>query len=194
MAKTKPKGKGRKPQAAPARRKESPRRPDKATLKKEVPTAVPPPQEDWREVFLRALRASPNVSAAAIAAQRNRQYVYTVRKEEPDFKAAWKDAIAQSVDMLEGEMYRRAVEGTLKPVYQNGMLVGSIREYSDTLAIFLAKAHRPKKYRDNYRIEHTGKDGGPIEHTDVKRSLIGKFTQAIADVSSHRVPGEPDAG
>jgi len=30
--------------------------------------------------------------------------------------------------------------------------VGCIKEYSDTLLIFLLKAHRPKKYRERYDV------------------------------------------
>ena len=34
---------------------------------------------------------------------------------------------------------------------------------SDTLLIFLLKAHRPAVFRDNYHVEVTGKDGAAIE-------------------------------
>jgi hypothetical protein len=34
--------------------------------------------------------------------------------------------------------------------------VGKVREYSDTLTIFLLKAHAPDKYRDNAKVEHSG--------------------------------------
>lgn len=34
--------------------------------------------------------------------------------------------------------------------------VAAVREYSDTLAIFLLKAHNPDKYRDNSKVELSG--------------------------------------
>lgn len=34
--------------------------------------------------------------------------------------------------------------------------VASVRKYSDTLAIFLLKAHNPDKYRENSKVELTG--------------------------------------
>lgn len=90
-----------------------------------------------------------------------------MRDEDPDFAAAWDEALASSLDDAEGELYRRAVKGTLKPVYQGGAKVGSIREYSDTLLIFLLKSHKPSVYRETTRNEHTGKDGEPIKMEDV---------------------------
>jgi hypothetical protein len=43
--------------------------------------------------------------------------------------------------------------GTLKPVYQGGKKVGAVREYSDTLLMFLLNGGRPEKYK--HRIDHT---------------------------------------
>ena len=59
-------------------------------------------------------------------------------------------------------LVRRAFEGTDEPVYYKGEECGSVRKYSDTLAIFLLKAHAPEKYRENIHAELTGAGGGPI--------------------------------
>lgn len=121
----------------------------KATPKKAAkkPHATPT-RRDWKEIFLDALRQSPNVSAAAKAAGHSRQHVYVARDEDAAFALAWDDALAEAVDMAEGEAYRRAVEGVEKPVYQGGIRVGEVQDYSDTLLIFLLKAHRPHLYRE----------------------------------------------
>lgn len=39
-------------------------------------------------------------------------------------------------------------------------------------AVTLLKAHRPEKFRDRSAVEHTGKDGGPIQHQDVDAKAI----------------------
>jgi hypothetical protein len=39
-----------------------------------------------------------------------------------------------------------------------------IREYSDTLLIFMLKALAPEKYRERYNGPQTGRNGGAIEH------------------------------
>lgn len=103
----------------------------------------------WVQEFLKALAESPNVSAACHRAGIARQFAYKVKDEDPAFSAAWDDALEQSTDALVGEAYRRARDGTAKPVFYKGDECGVIKEYSDTLTIFLLKAHRPDVYRDN---------------------------------------------
>lgn len=121
---------------------------------------------DWRDVFLAALRKSPNVAAAARKAGYTRQWVYKLRQEDEDFAAAWDDAIGEAMDTAEGEIYRRAVRGVVRKVFYRDQVIDTVREYSDTLLIFLAKAHRPEVYRETVRSELTGKDGGPIKYED----------------------------
>lgn len=114
------------------------------------------PKKDWKPAFLRELARTGNVSLSADKAKISRPAAYAARESDPGFAAAWKDAVETSVEYLEGEARRRAYEGTQRPVYQGGKLVGKVREYSDTLLIFLLKAHRPEKYRDRQQVEHTG--------------------------------------
>lgn len=127
-----------------------------ATMRGRKPTAVASPEERKR-VFLEALRKEPNITAAARKAGWDRSTFYVKRAEDPEFARAWDAALEEAVDLCEAEAHRRAFKGTLKPVYQGGEQVGSIREYSDTLAIFLLKAHRPWKYRENVHMEHSGR-------------------------------------
>lgn len=101
--------------------------------------------------FLDALAESPNVSAACRAAGVPRRTVYNHRATDAEFAAAWDDALEQSTDALVGEAYRRALKGTERPVFYQGDECGRIREYSDTLAIFLLKAHRRDVYGDRVR-------------------------------------------
>jgi hypothetical protein len=110
---------------------------------------------DWAPAFLKALARVPNVAAAARAAGVTRMTAYNRRHADADFAAAWDDALEESTDDLVGEAYRRAREGTLKPVYQGGVQVGEVREFSDTLAIFLLKAHRRHVYGDRLAADLT---------------------------------------
>lgn len=54
----------------------------------------------------------------------------------------------------------------------------TMKEYSDTLAIFLLKAHNPEKYRDNIKMQHTGLDDGPIQHEHKASALAQIFARA----------------
>ena len=57
---------------------------------------------------------------------------------------------------LEDEAHRRAFDGTEEPVFHQGQECGSVRKYSDTLAIFLLKAHAPEKYRERQDVNVNG--------------------------------------
>lgn len=140
-------------------------------------------KKDWKTVFLENLSKSPNITKAAKAAGYTRQRVYQIRDEDPEFAKLWDDALAQSLDTAEGELYRRAVRGVVKPVYQGGVEVGKIREYSDTLMIFLLKAHKPEVYREVTRSELTGKNGGPITHKDVTELTDDELARIAAGSS-----------
>lgn len=109
---------------------------------------------DWRPAFLEALKRTGMVSAAAAAAGVGRRTVYDHRKVDEAFAEQWDDVVEDALEEMEAEAYRRAVVGVHKPVFHAGQLVGTIREYSDQLLIFLLRARRPEKYSERYRVQH----------------------------------------
>lgn len=118
--------------------------------------------------FLAALSETCNVGRACRAVDISRYTAYKWRKSDQEFAEAWDEAMRVGVIALEDEAHRRAMEGTEEPVFHSGQQCGTIRKYSDTLAIFLLKAHNPTKYRDNQRLELTGADGGPVQVDDTQ--------------------------
>lgn len=117
------------------------------------------PEKAWQRPFIQRLCETGNVTAACKKAKISRQRAYEVRDEDEVFRTAWEEALVVATENLELEARRRAETGVLEPVFYLGKKVGAIRKYSDTLMIFLLKAHKPDTYRDNQHIEHTGKDG-----------------------------------
>ena len=109
----------------------------------------------WEDAFFAALALTGNVSAACDAADITRATAYKRRKGSAGFRERWEEAREEAADLLEAEAVRRAVEGVERPVFYQGKQCGVIPEYSDTLLIFLLKAARPEKYRDNYRPGRT---------------------------------------
>lgn len=107
-----------------------------------------------RAAFLEALGKTASVTRACKVVRLGRTAIYDWRNADEDFAKAWDTAVERGTDALEDEAVRRAHEGTLKPVYQGGKKVGTIREYSDTLLIFTLKARRPEKYKDRAVVEH----------------------------------------
>ena len=102
-----------------------------------------------RADFLIALESTGNVSRASKAVGMSRQGTYNQKEKDSKFAALWEEALANYIDGLEAEVDRRAFEGNDKPVWHRGEKVGSIKEYSDLLAMFRLKGLRPGMYRDN---------------------------------------------
>lgn len=115
-----------------------------------------------QQAFLDALAVRGNVRDACLAAGVPRRTVYDWRNADPEFATHWDTALDMAADTMEREAWRRAVEGTEKPVFgprgpnKGSGEIGRIREYSDTLLIFLLKAARPQKYRERIDQQHSG--------------------------------------
>lgn len=86
-----------------------------------------------RQLFLEALRNSANVRIACLRSSISRRAAYEWRRDDQEFAREWNDVIEDAVDLLEAEAWQRARGGT-----------------SDTLLIFLLKAHRPAVYRETF--------------------------------------------
>lgn len=141
------------------------------------------PGDHWKYTFLDALIKAPNVAAACRKAKVSRSFAYAERDTDKTFKEAWDEALETGVDEAEGELHRRAVKGVLEPVFYKGEEVGHIRRHSDTLLMFLLKAHRPGTYRETVRSEWTGANGGPIEQrAKVDHAIDSSTAESIFDV------------
>lgn len=116
-------------------------------------------KRDWKPDFLASFARTGLVSYACEDAGIGRTTAYQARQRDEAFALAWADTEQQVTETMERELYRRAVEGVDKPVYQGGKRVGTIREYSDTLLIVGLKARAPDRYRENFKVEHTGNVG-----------------------------------
>lgn len=125
------------------------------------------------ETFLHTFAETANVMLSARAANIARATVYYwLEHDVDDFSKRYNVADQEANDRIEAEIHRRGIVGVDKPVYYKGEIVGHIREWSDNLLMFRAKA-RMNKYRD--RVEHTGPDGGPIQVEDARERLAAKL-------------------
>ena len=96
-------------------------------------------------------------------------------------------------DNLEAEAYRRAVEGVERPVYQGGRLVGTVREYSDSLLTIMLRARHPAyaktaggtsvnvDNRDQSKHLHVG----PPEPTSKD---LGAYVKRLGDLAGKHLP------
>lgn len=133
-----------------------------------------------KRAFLAAFAEVGNITRAAELAGVARKMHYDWMEKDPDYPALFREADQQACDRLEQEARRRAVEGVNKPVFYKGDECGVIREYSDTLLIFLLKGAMPEKYKERQQTELTGKDGGPVSiksETDLSKLTVEELKQ-----------------
>jgi hypothetical protein len=109
-----------------------------------------------RKTFIATLAEFCNVSEAAREAGIGRTTAYEWREADPEFAAAWDAAEQVAADKLEREAWRRAVEGVDKPIYYQGDKIDTCKEYSDRMLEILLKGHRPEKFVDRIKAEHSG--------------------------------------
>jgi hypothetical protein len=114
-----------------------------------------------KKVFLEHFRVQGNISRTCRAIGLNRSTVYEWQETDDQFVHDFRQAEIEATETMEAEAYRRAVEGTAKPVFHQGAQCGTVQEYSDTLLIFMLKARNPAKYRERH-------DGAPDGQQAVK--------------------------
>lgn len=109
-----------------------------------------------QQKFLCYLALLGNRARAADAVPISCSTTWFWRRDDDVFRQRYEDAMKIAAELHESEMFRRASEGVLEPVFQGGRAVGSIRKYSDTLLIFALKGAMPEKYADRQKVEHSG--------------------------------------
>ena len=105
--------------------------------------------------FLAAFERSANVTEACHASDIDRSTFYQWLEHDETFTMLYHQAEQIANDAIRAEIKRRGMDGYDEPVYQSGLLVGTVHKYSDTLLIFLAKA-RMSEFREKQQVEVTG--------------------------------------
>lgn len=121
-----------------------------------------------KRTFLEELAKAKSLEHAARAAGVTRRAFYDLRFDSEgrltDFGREVADAIEAGTDRLEDALLDLGVTGDEVHIYDRaGNLLRTERKRNVAAIIVLLKARRPEKFRDNYRVEHTGADGAPLE-------------------------------
>jgi uncharacterized small protein (DUF1192 family) len=118
------------------------------------------PSGPRKNAFLTAYAATGgNLTRAAAAAEIPRVRHYVWLKTDRKYAAAFKRAEKYAADVLEDEARRRAFEGTLEPVFYQGVLVDYVVKYSDALMLAMLRARQPAH---RPQAESKSKDAPPI--------------------------------
>lgn len=115
-----------------------------------------------QKAFLAAYCVTANIRRSAKAAKIAWRTHYDWLQIGEEYKRVFEKCKEIAGDMLESEAYRRALRGTLRPVFYKGDECGRIREYSDTLAIFLLKGVKPEKYKERVSNTVSGNPDSPL--------------------------------
>lgn len=154
---------------------------------KTVPAKSRRKKPGWTEArrtkFLQSLAETANVTRSAKAAGMTPSAAYKERRRRPAFAQAWAEAMEQALDTLEAVMLERALHGVEKTVYYAGKNCGSVRQYSDALAMFLLRARRPQTY---------GTTDSPVDDADLGEGEDARavIAQRLADLGQSQTGNE----
>ncbi len=132
------------------------------------------------ETFFETLAATDHVGEALRASGLPSRTVYGWRDKDPEFAQRWTEAREAYADKLEAEAFRRAVAGTPKGIWHQGVKVGEDVQYSGSLLALQLKAKRKSEYGDASRVELTGADGGAIKVEESPHAIGRKIAFALA--------------
>ena len=136
-------------------------------------------------VFLYGLAETGQVRRASDLAGIDHTTVYRHKMANPEFAAAYAEAMTIAADKLEGEGFRRAFEGVPEAVYSFGQVCGYVIKYSDGLLQFMLKGLKKEVYGDSIKL------GGSVEITETNRSdAIAELAQQLADLGIKPPTGE----
>ena len=115
-----------------------------------TPTSLPEELEARKRTkFLRVLYETGGFVERTIReCKTSRRWFNETCNSDEEFNAMVEMCLNATNEVIEEEIYRRGVQGFDEPLMYKGMMVGTVRKYSDNLLMFLAKARMPAKYRD----------------------------------------------
>lgn len=107
---------------------------------------------EFKSTYVSMIAELPNHTVVCKLLSITPATVTIARKNDPKFDQDVRDAMDQGYDLIEEEARRRAVDGTLEPVFYRGEEIGEVRRYSDQLLITLLKGYRPKRFNPGVKI------------------------------------------
>jgi len=135
------------------------------------------------DAFFEVFVETGKVTEGARAAGFSTRSAYNLKNKSPELKERWEEANQQVDDMLDAEIWRRGHDGIDKPIFYQGRVVATIKEYSDKMLELAAIGRMPHKYARR-AVEMTGKDGKDLipqmDDIEAARRMAWLLTQGAA--------------
>lgn len=134
-------------------------------------------QRPWMAGFFQGLALTGNVSRAARLVGINRSHVDQLRRSNPVFAEAWREALQVAAELIENEVVMEARQKRVVTVVRTRTLrdargrvievetteeTRNVSGGSDQIRLALLKALKPEVYGDRAEVRHLGADGGPV--------------------------------
>ena len=84
----------------------------------------------------------------------------SLREVKPDLQEA---TVEQGLDEVEASAFKSAVYGDERPIFHQGVCVGTVVEYSDAMRTLLLKGRRRSVFGDKVDVDHGAKVGLRLE-------------------------------
>lgn len=123
-----------------------------------------------REKLKQAILATGSIMAASEMVGLTYAKVLLARRRSEEFDNFLNEAMQQAVASIEVSAFNRARDGVEKPVFYQGEQVGTTKEYSDSLTIFMLKSHKPEVYNRPQNVNIESKE--TIEINGAKDKLL----------------------
>jgi hypothetical protein len=155
------------------------------------------PTRDWEQVkldFLEGYKKFGTMKGACDFARVDHRKTYQWERDDEGFRLAWKGIRDDITDELYGGMLERA-----RKVAEPELPVAE-RKLSMTMGIFILKAEKPEKFRDNYRyqqfrmLEAQNKSLKELSDDELKRLLADIPPSVAVGVGDEGLGDLRDAG
>jgi hypothetical protein len=101
-----------------------------------------------------------------------------------DYATAYARVKPMAAQALLDHAIDRATNGTQKPIFYKGELVGYENQYSDTLMVLLLKGEYPEKYRERSETQISNKPGEVMKLDPGRETLTDQKLAALLDLGS----------
>jgi hypothetical protein len=134
----------------------------------------PKGRKDWRWVFLNTLIVTGSVTKSCLKAKVSRDTAYRHRSQFPRFRKRWDQALEVCTDLLEGEVYERALDREDRN--------------SHLLLMFKLKSLKPELYRD----VHIPRVAAVDEETIDSNAAAAALRAASESHATRKPSGDPE--